>query len=31
VALFLYFKLKWDMLKVIGACAILGLLIEYFT
>ena len=25
-ALFFYFKLKWDMLKVIGVCAVLGVL-----
>lgn len=30
-AVFLYFKLKWDMLKVIGACAALGLLIVYLA
>lgn len=31
VALILYFKLHWDMLKVIGACAVLGLLVVFLT
>jgi chromate transporter len=31
VAFFLYIKLKWDMLKVIGACAVLGLLVVFMT
>ncbi|MCU0346871.1 MAG: chromate efflux transporter [Saprospiraceae bacterium] len=30
VALFVYLKLHWDMLKTIGVCAVLGLLIHFF-
>lgn len=29
-ALFIYFKLKWDMLKTIGVCIALGLVLKFF-
>jgi chromate transporter len=30
IALFLYFRLNWDMLKTLGSCVVIGVLVYLF-